>query len=117
MCIFRNLTRCTSTNKLAFGRVIYVWKYSFFIYNHQEGGIWKYLFVRYIFHTSKELSFFLDFSLLTISSHFEGLLLYNLFSVNQHSNLFCIFFSESVEKEGERRCDGTSFLSGYHTKL
>lgn len=63
MCIFRNLSRCTSTYQLAFRRVIYVWKYTFVICNHQAGGIWKYLFVRHIsyFKTIFLLNFLFNF--------------------------------------------------------
>lgn len=37
MWIFRIPTRCTSTYKLAFRSIIYVWNYPFVIYNHQAG--------------------------------------------------------------------------------
>jgi len=110
MCVFRNLTRCTNTKKLAFGRVIYVWQYPFVMYNHQAGVTCKYLFLRHVFHISRQFSFIFNFCLLTISAQFERLSSYNLFSEK-----YSFFFER--EREKERKRDLMGFQSAYHPKL
>lgn len=103
MWIFRILSRCTSTYKLAFRSIIYVWKYPFVIYNHQAEGIWKYFFVRCIFHISKQFYALCLFVLPLLTNQlFLKDLLYTASSVQSDDPAWVVFWGEREWKEKEK---------------